>query len=92
MINKTHLQKNALPATSRWAGILMLSLLLICAILAAAYFAFISGYLMRHPSFENFPIQGIDVSHHQGDINWEFVAADPRGGAVSLPAAAELIQ
>jgi lysozyme len=25
----------------------------------------------NYPSFEEFPIQGVDVSHHQGDIDWQ---------------------
>ncbi len=29
------------------------------------------------PSLEDFPIQGIDVSHHQGEIDWRKVAALP---------------
>lgn len=31
----------------------------------------------RSPSLEDFPIQGIDVSHHQGEIDWRKVAALP---------------
>ncbi len=31
----------------------------------------------RPPSLEDFPIQGIDVSHHQGDIDWPRLAALP---------------
>lgn len=25
----------------------------------------------NYPSFEEFPVQGLDISHHQGKINWE---------------------
>jgi len=31
----------------------------------------------RSPSLEDFPIQGIDVSHHQGDIDWPRLGAQP---------------
>ena len=34
-----------------------------------------TGYLrFNYPSYEDFPVQGIDVSHHQGDIDWGEVA------------------
>ncbi|PZU87984.1 MAG: glycosyl hydrolase [Shinella sp.] len=29
------------------------------------------------PSLEDFPVQGIDVSHHQGEVDWQKVAALP---------------
>ncbi|MBK5720245.1 glycoside hydrolase family 25 protein [Dysgonomonas sp. Marseille-P4677] len=35
------------------------------------YIGFTNGYIrMNYPSFENYPVQGIDVSHHQQKINW----------------------
>lgn len=38
----------------------------------AAYRAAMSGYIrLNYPSFEKYPVHGIDVSHHQGTINWE---------------------
>lgn len=37
---------------------------------ACAYFYFLSF----HPSAENYPVRGIDVSHHQGVIDWQKVA------------------
>jgi lysozyme len=75
-----------LASIKRGFSIAVLFLLLSACALIAAYLLFISGYLMRHPSFENFPIQGIDVSHHQGDINWEFVATDPHGAFAYMKA------
>lgn len=37
------------------------------------------GWLrLNYPSAERFPIQGIDVSHHQGAIDWQRVAAQKR--------------
>jgi lysozyme len=75
-----------LPSIKRGFSIAILFVLLLACALGAAYLLFISGYLMRHPSFDNFPIQGIDVSHHQGDINWELVATDPRGAFAYMKA------
>ncbi|RAZ93020.1 lysozyme [Mesorhizobium hawassense] len=43
-----------------------------CAIAAGAYFWF-RGF---SPDRAEFPIRGIDVSHHQGTIDWRRVAAD----------------
>ncbi|TLX09731.1 GH25 family lysozyme [Rhizobium sp. MHM7A] len=44
----------------------------------AAYFAYDFGMLrFNNPSLSRYPIQGIDVSHHQGDIDWKTVAAQP---------------
>jgi len=35
------------------------------------YFLFLHGYLrFNYVSFKRFPIQGLDVSHHQGHIKW----------------------
>ncbi len=32
---------------------------------------FYKGYVrFNYPSYKEFPIQGIDISHHQGDIDW----------------------
>lgn len=33
---------------------------------------FYNGYIrMNYPSFIHFPVQGIDISHYQGNINWQ---------------------
>lgn len=49
------------------------------AILAAASAAFLTYETamapFHPPSREDYPIQGIDVSHHQGDIDWSRLAA-----------------
>lgn len=46
------------------------------AALAGAFYAFEEGYLrFNYPSRSEFPIQGIDVSHHQGAIDWKTVKA-----------------
>lgn len=50
----------------------------ILAVASAAYFAYDFGMLrFNNPSLATYPIQGIDVSHHQGDIDWKTVAAQP---------------
>ncbi len=39
---------------------------------AIVYRLFDLGYLrLNYPSRERFPVHGIDVSHHQGEINWQ---------------------
>ncbi len=39
-----------------------------CGIIA---FLFYNGYMrFNYPSFKEFPVRGIDISHHQGNINW----------------------
>lgn len=51
----------------------------ILAVALAAYFAYDFGVLrFNNPSLSRYPIQGIDVSHHQGDIDWKMVAAQPK--------------
>jgi lysozyme len=38
--------------------------------------AFLFNYgilFFNNPSMEEFPVRGIDVSHHQGDIDWEII-------------------
>ena len=46
----------------------------IVCILAIGTSLLYKGHIrFNYPSFENFPIQGIDVSHHQGEIDWSEV-------------------
>jgi lysozyme len=46
----------------------------ILAVASVAYFAYDFGMVrFNNPSLSNYPIQGIDVSHHQGDIDWQTV-------------------
>jgi lysozyme len=54
----------------------------VCLVLAAGasifYFTYDRGMVrFNYPSLENYPVQGIDVSHHQGVIDWRTVAAQP---------------
>jgi len=45
--------------------------------LAAVYFYLIWNgfFLLNHPSKSRYPVRGVDVSHYQGDINWETLAS-----------------
>jgi len=50
-------------------------LLTVLLTLPLLYFLYSNGiFRFNYPSNDKFPIQGIDVSHHQGDINWEKLA------------------
>jgi lysozyme len=42
---------------------------------AGALWLFQNGYLrFNYPPISRFPVQGIDVSHHQGEIDWQEIA------------------
>ncbi len=50
----------------------------ILMVASAVYLAYDFGMLrFNNPSLSRYPIQGIDVSHHQGDIDWKTVATQP---------------
>jgi lysozyme len=53
-------------------------LILACLVLAGGYFYFQTF----SPDRGRYPVRGIDVSHHQGRIDWERVAADDVAFAV----------
>lgn len=42
----------------------------------AAWGYFAGHWRLNHPGREEFPIRGVDVSHHQGEIDWPAVARD----------------
>lgn len=51
---------------------LIIGLSLIIIIGASIYVAYTNGYIRRnYPSFKEYPVQGIDVSHHQQKIEWD---------------------
>ncbi|MER9652652.1 lysozyme, partial [Mesorhizobium sp. M0152] len=54
------------------------SLVLACVVAAAGLFYFRTF----SPDREKYPVRGIDVSHHQGRIDWRRVAADDVAFAV----------
>jgi lysozyme len=50
--------------------------LAIVAALAAGHFLYARGVLrFNHPSLARYPVRGIDVSHHQGAVDWAAVRA-----------------
>lgn len=56
----------------------ILSFLMVAALLIVAgvglRYAFYQGYIrMNYPSLDEYPVQGIDISHHQGMIDWKTV-------------------
>ena len=45
-------------------------------LIASGYLLYIRGFVrFNYPSAARFPIRGIDVSHHQGEIDWTAVKA-----------------
>jgi lysozyme len=49
------------------AGIILLIVLAV-----GLRYAFYQGYIrMNYPSLDEYPVQGIDISHHQGSIDWD---------------------
>lgn len=46
-------------------------------VLSASVYPLLHGVVrFNYPSESEFPIRGIDVSHHQGQVNWSAIAAD----------------
>lgn len=71
----------------KWLAALAVVLAFVAGALTAGYQTYLLGWWrMNYPSLERFPVQGIDVSHHQGKIDWPKVAADPRISFVYLKA------
>lgn len=60
--------------TRRWVAGIGIALAL-ATVVALGHFGVL--WFVR-PSVERFPVRGIDVSHHQGDIDWAAVAASGR--------------
>lgn len=49
----------------------------LAVLFAGAYVAYSTGYLQfNNPSREKYPVRGIDVSNHQGVIEWDSVRQD----------------
>ena len=52
-------------------------LFIIVAVLIAAHLAYTQGlWRFNYPSAKEFPVHGLDVSHHQGDIRWNEIPQD----------------
>ena len=61
----------ASPGTMKRSSLLIL---LAVGTLIAAYQAYEHGWIrLNYPSAERYPIGGVDVSHHRGDIDWAAV-------------------
>lgn len=58
----------------------------LAALWGAAYAGYQTGVLHLRPSASRFPVRGIDVSHHQGRIDWPQVARDLPGGFAFIKA------
>lgn len=50
-----------------------ISILIICLILIGAYLIYTKKILLNHPTDKEFPINGIDISHYQGEIDWSMI-------------------
>lgn len=50
----------------------LIGIMLVIVIIVGLRYAFYQGYIrMNYPSLTDYPVQGIDVSHHQGKIDWD---------------------
>ncbi|MFK3647388.1 GH25 family lysozyme [Lysobacter enzymogenes] len=66
---------SAKPARPRWRRILALTLAIAATALAVGIAA--RGWFLHwQPDRARYPLRGIDVSHHQGAIDWNSVARD----------------
>ncbi|MEX0790319.1 MAG: GH25 family lysozyme [Actinomycetota bacterium] len=46
-------------------------------VLGSFFLAFQNGYVrLQYPSNEEYPVRGVDISHHQGDIDWGRLVAE----------------
>jgi lysozyme len=62
----------------RWMFRIAATCLVLAACASIFYFAYDRGMVrFNYPSLQDYPVQGVDVSHHQGDIDWRAVAAQP---------------
>jgi len=51
--------------------IALICIIALGCITIGAYYAYNNGYIrMNYPSYTDYPVQGIDVSHHQQKIDW----------------------
>lgn len=45
-----------------------------CAAMLLAFFLYTGVIFFNYPSKNTYPVRGVDVSHHQGDIDWEILS------------------
>ena len=61
----------------RFARSLVLALFLLIAVIAVAVWLFLRGFVrFNYPSRADYPVHGVDVSHHQRRIDWEKLRAE----------------
>lgn len=54
--------------------VVLVLLVTIGSLIFAGRYLFLEGYLrFNYPSSERFPVRGIDISNHQGKINWQIL-------------------
>lgn len=71
-------QFNGPQKVKRWLGIGLVAVLLLAGGATLIYWLLFNGYIwLNMPSFRRYPIQGLDVSAHQGSIDWPTVARGP---------------
>lgn len=66
------------PDAMRLRALIFSAAALAALLAGAAWLAWERGLTWNHPDPERFPALGIDVSRHQGRIDWQTVAAQPR--------------
>lgn len=60
-------------------------LAIVTALLVGLYFAFDKGYILfNNPSFDKYPVQGIDISRHQEKIDWHKLKDEKRAQFVFI--------
>lgn len=64
--------------SKRVVRFVLAAIILSCFVAAAGVFYFVTF----SPDRDRYPLRGIDVSHHQGPIDWRRVAADDVGFAI----------
>lgn len=52
----------------------VVALAIACSAVLMAFFLYTGTILFNNPSREKYPVRGVDVSHHQGDINWKLLS------------------
>jgi len=61
----------------KYIKLLLLVTLILGGLLVSVYAMLYTGVLrFNYPSTKTYPVRGIDVSHHQGKINWKRVAKE----------------
>ena len=64
--------------TKKKVRIIISAAVLLCAVAALTVFLLVFNgvILLNNPSKSEFPVRGIDVSHYQGEIDWQVLAKE----------------